>query len=56
MAQTIFSTHQEAQNEANKLNAARKRDNIEYVAAAKHDFSTGKMIVTGWYVGMCSND
>lgn len=56
MAQTIYTTHQAAQIEADKLNAARKRDNVEYVTGASHDFSTGKMVVVGWYVGMCSND
>lgn len=52
----IYETHQEAQDEANKLNAARTRDNIEYVASAKHDFSAGEMVLVGWYVGVCSND
>lgn len=56
MAQTLFSTSQEAQDEVNKLNAARIRDNVEYVVAAEHDFSTGKMVLVGWSVGMCSND
>ena len=56
MAKTIYQTRQEAETEAENLNAARKRDNFEYVASAAHDFSTGKMVVVGWYVGMCSND
>ncbi len=56
MAQTIYTTRQEAETEAKKLNAARVRDNVEYVAGEKHDFSTGKMVMTGWYVGCCSND
>lgn len=56
MNRKIYQTQQEAQAEANKLNAARVRTNIEYVASVAYDFSTGKMVSVGWYVGACSND
>jgi hypothetical protein len=52
----IYQTQQDAQIEARKLNDARTRDTVEYVAIEKHDFSTGKMVVVGWQVGCCSND
>ena len=51
----IYTDRAEAQTEAQKLNAARKRTNIEYVVGNKYDWENGGKVV-GYYIGMCSDD